>query len=87
MRLAWTGLMLVSPSELVRHGVSAFKANWKEEKHRGRLLRSCCRTWLEVSKRNKNVAIMRRRIQQVNDHMALVTVHFQLLDACDGVSP
>eukprot|EP00878_Enallax_costatus_P038369 GHUV01043581.1.p1 GENE.GHUV01043581.1~~GHUV01043581.1.p1 ORF type:complete len:370 (+),score=92.18 GHUV01043581.1:211-1320(+) len=70
MRMAWTGLMLVSPAELKRHGMSAFKANWKEGKHRRQLLRSCYTTWLDVSKRNRNVAIMRRRIQQSYEHQA-----------------
>lgn len=89
MRMAWSGLMLVTPPELIRHGISAFKANWKEQKLQRQLLEVCFSQWLEVSSRNKTVAIMRRRIREVKDGqlegLALLRQHWSAVVTGDHV--
>lgn len=65
MRAAWSGLLLHTPKELVRTGMNAFKATWREEQLHRRLLRAAVGSWLDLVERNKAVAAVRSRIKQV----------------------
>lgn len=65
MRAAWSGLLLHTKEELVRGGMSAFKANWREQHMHTRLVAAALFNWKAVVDRSKSVAALRKRIQQV----------------------
>lgn len=66
MRAAWSGLLLHTPEELLRGGVSAFKANWREEQLLRRLLAAAVVAWKGLVDKNTAVAAVRRRIKDVS---------------------
>jgi hypothetical protein len=74
MRAAWSGLLLHSPHELVRGGMSAFKANWKEERLHRRLMTAAVGGWLDLVDRNKAVAAVRKRIIQVGARTLVASI-------------
>lgn len=67
MRAAWAGLLLHTPEELLRGGMSAFKANWREEVLHRRLLTTSLLGWRQIVDRNKAVAAVRKRIKSVSN--------------------
>jgi hypothetical protein len=67
MRAAWSGLQLHSREELLRGGMSAFKANWREELVHRRLVAAAFAAWRQLMDRNKAVASVRKRIRNVSE--------------------
>jgi hypothetical protein len=74
MRDAWSGLLLHTPEQLLWCGLSAFKANWREQQLHKRLLAEAVACWREVTRRNKAVAAVRMRIKQVGALQQLLRV-------------
>lgn len=70
MRIAWSGVLLHSPHELLRGGMSAFKANWREEQLHRRMVTAAFLAWRDLMDRNKAVAAVRSRILDVSRHIA-----------------
>lgn len=80
MRAAWSRVLLHSPPELLRSGMSAFKANWREQQHNRRLLRAAMADWRVQAARDRAVGIMRRRIKEVGHHGSM------FLPTCDALT-
>jgi hypothetical protein len=65
MKAAWSGLVLHSNAELLRGGMSAFKANWREQQLQRALLAGCMGCWQGLARKYRAAAVMRQRIKQV----------------------
>jgi predicted ATPase len=72
MRVAWSGLLLHTPEELLRGGVSAFKANWREEQLHRRLLSAAVMGWKGLVDKNQAVTAVRNRIKDVSRVFAAI---------------
>lgn len=65
MKAAWSGLVLHSSAELLRGGMSAFKANWREQQLQRSLLAGCVGCWQALARKYRAAAVMRQRIEEV----------------------
>jgi hypothetical protein len=70
MRIAWSGVLLHSRYELLRGGMSAFKANWREEQLHRRMVTAAFLAWRELMDRNKAAAAVRSRTLDVSHRIA-----------------
>jgi hypothetical protein len=65
MKAAWSGLVLHSSAELLQGGMSAFKANWREQQLQRALLAGCVSCWQGLARKYMAAAVMRQRIKEV----------------------
>lgn len=66
MRNAWNGVVRYTPQELLKLGINAFKANWKEEQLLRSLLLATCTSWRLLTQRNLAVRRMQKRMKEVS---------------------
>ncbi|MEW5312398.1 MAG: hypothetical protein WDW38_004037 [Sanguina aurantia] len=71
MRTAWVATASVHIKEMLRCGLNAFKANWKQRRCEARLRRSTFDSWLHQARRNIKVRQTQHRVTQVRDGAAL----------------
>jgi hypothetical protein len=82
MKAAWSGLVLHSNAELLRGGMSAFKANWWEQQLQRALLAGCVSCWQGLARKYRAAAVMRQRIKQVRLTFDICLPHAVSYSAC-----